>query len=98
MGTPRDPNCGDMPYHNSAAMIADYFALVSLIPLIGLPFGMAACFLGTGELKTNRQLPAAKGWDLAWISIIVGGGTTALWLTVVIVAASRVTEFLQTLT
>jgi hypothetical protein len=80
MANPRRPRNTSLSYYNPAAMIAYYFAVVSLLRLIGLPFGIAAFFLGIGGLRATgksrrrgaRFLPAlvssseAGRWFFGW--------------------------------
>jgi hypothetical protein len=82
-----------IPYKNARALTAYYLAIFSLIPLIGLPLGLAAFVLGILGLKFRRQHPTAGGTVHAWIGIILGGlcgfGHLALVFWAIIAAASR---------
>ncbi len=87
MGHPAPPqdNQGDatgglIPYKNAPALIAYYVSLLSLIPILGIPFGIAAFILGVIGLKKRAANPVIKGAAHAWIGIILGGGTTILWI------------------
>ena len=53
---------------------------MSLIPILGIPFGIAAFILGVIGLKKRAANPVIKGAAHAWIGIILGGGTTILWI------------------
>ncbi|MGI9444281.1 MAG: hypothetical protein ACR2N1_17555 [Rubripirellula sp.] len=82
---PQQDNQGDatgglIPYKNAPALIAYYVSLLSLIPILGIPFGIAAFILGVIGLKKRAANPVIKGAAHAWIGIILGGGTTILWI------------------
>ena len=82
---PHQDNQGDatgglIPYKNAPALIAYYVSLLSLIPILGIPFGIAAFILGVIGLKKRAANPVIKGAAHAWIGIILGGGTTILWI------------------
>lgn len=80
-----DATGGLIPYKNPPALIAYYVSLLSLIPLIGIAFGIAAFILGIVGLKKRAANPAIKGSAHAWIGIILGGGMTLLWGTLIII-------------
>lgn len=80
-----DATGGLIPYKNPHALIAYYLGIVSLLPLIGLPFGIASIILGVMGLKKRKQNPIIKGSAHAWIgivfgafSLLCGGGMLAL--------------------
>jgi len=86
---PQQDNQGDatgglIPYKNAPALIAYYISLLSLIPILGIPFGIAAFILGVIGLKKRAANPVIKGAAHAWIGIILGGGTTILWIGAVV--------------
>ena len=74
-----DGTGGVIPYKNPKALIAYYLGIISGLPLIGLPFGMAAFVLGIMGLKARKQNPVIKGSAHAWIGIGCGGLFTVLW-------------------
>ncbi|MGI9469098.1 MAG: hypothetical protein ACR2OA_18410 [Rubripirellula sp.] len=80
-----DATGGVIPYKNPPALIAYYVSLLSLLPLIGIPFGIASFILGIIGLKKRAANPVIKGAAHAWIGIILGGGTTILWITLVVI-------------
>ena len=82
--TEGDATGGVIPYKNAPALIAYYLSILSLLPCIGLPFGVASLILGIIGLKKRAANPVIKGSVHAWIGIIVGGGTTAIWTTLII--------------
>jgi len=51
-----------------------------LLPIVGIPFGISAFILGIIGLKKRAANPVIKGAAHAWIGIILGGGTTLLWI------------------
>ena len=86
---PPDQNQGDatggvIPYKNAPALIAYYISLLSLLPILGIPFGIAAVILGIIGLMKRAAKPAIKGSVHAWIGIILGSGTTVLWIVLVV--------------
>ncbi len=84
-----NPNEGDatgglIPYKNPHALIAYYLGIVALLPLIGLPFGIASIILGVSGLRKRKANPVIKGSVHAIIgicggvfSLICGGGIIA---------------------
>jgi DNA-directed RNA polymerase subunit RPC12/RpoP len=64
---------GLIPYKNASALWAYYLAIFSLIPVFGIPPGIAAVILGIRGLKFAKVHPEAKGKAHAWIGIILGG-------------------------
>ncbi len=80
----RDSTGGLIPYKNAPALIAYYISLLSLLPILGIPFGIAAFILGIIGLRKRAANPAIKGAAHAWIGIILGGGTTVLWVVLIV--------------
>ena len=74
-----DGTGGVIPYKNPKALIAYYLGIISGLPLIGLPFGIAAFVLGILGLKARKRNPVIKGSAHAWIGIGCGGLFTILW-------------------
>ena len=74
-----DATGGVIPYKNPKALIAYYLGLLSGLPLIGLPLGLAAFILGILGLKERKRNPAIKGSAHAWIGIGCGGLFAILW-------------------
>lgn len=75
----RDATGGFIPYKNPKALIAYYLGIASGLPLIGLPFGLAAFVLGILGLRDRKRKPAIKGSVHAWIGIGCGGIFALLW-------------------
>ena len=67
-----DATGGVIPYKNPHALIAYYLGIVSLVPLIGVPFGLAAVILGFIGLSRRKKNPVIKGSAHAWIGIVFG--------------------------
>lgn len=67
-----DATGGVIPYKNPHALIAYYLGIISLLPLIGVPFGIASVILGFMGLSRRKQNPVIKGSAHAWIGIIFG--------------------------
>ena len=67
-----DATGGIIPYKNPHALIAYYLGIVSLLPLIGLPFGIASLILGIIGLRKRKQNPVIKGSAHAIIGIVCG--------------------------
>jgi hypothetical protein len=80
---------GLIPYKNSAALIAYYLGVFSVIPLVGFFMAVAAVILGVKGLRFARERPEARGRTHALVGIIAGGiiGAIHVVLTVVIVIA-----------
>ena len=74
-----DATGGLIPYKNPHALIAYYLGIVSGLPLIGLPFGIAAFILGLKGLKARKQNPVIKGSVHAAIGIGCGGLFSLVW-------------------
>jgi hypothetical protein len=84
-GTERyDPSQGDatggvIPYKNPKALIAYYLGILSGLPLIGLPLGIAAFVLGIMGLQARKKNPAIRGSIHAGIGIGCGGIFAVIW-------------------
>lgn len=78
------PNEGDatggiIPYKNPKALIAYYLGILSGLPLIGFPLGIAALVLGIMGLSDRKKNPVIKGSVHAGIGIGCGLIFTLLW-------------------
>jgi len=69
-----------IPYKNIRALVAYYLAVFSLLPLVGIVLGLAACVLGILGLRFSRQNPTAGGKIHAWVGILLGGVCGFGWL------------------
>ncbi len=74
-----DATGGIIPYKNPKALIAYYLGILSGLPLIGLPLGIAAFLLGIMGLQDRKRNPAIKGSIHAGIGIGCGLIFTLLW-------------------
>ena len=74
-----DATGGLIPYKNPKALIAYYLGILSGLPLIGLPIGIAAFVLGIMGLRDRNRNPAIKGSVHAGIGIGCGGFFAVLW-------------------
>ena len=83
--TEADSTGGLIPYKNPHALTAYYLGIFSGLPLIGLPFGIAAFILGLKGLKARQQNPVIKGSVHAAIGIGCGGLFSLVWGGVLIV-------------
>ena len=72
-----------IPYKNPRALVAYYFGVFAVLPLIGIVFGVIAFCLGVSGLRFRRRKPEAGGVVHAWIGILVGGFFALLWLALV---------------
>lgn len=79
-----DATGGIIPYNNPKALIAYYLGIASGLPLIGLPFGVAAFFLGILGLRDRKRNPVIKGSAHAWVGIGCGGLFSLLWLLLIV--------------
>lgn len=80
-----DSTGGLIPYKNPSALLAYYLGILSGLPLIGLPFGIAAFVLGIKGLQAKKANPVIKGTAHAAIGIGCGGLFTLVWSAVAIV-------------
>ena len=80
-----DATGGIIPYKNPKALIAYYLGILSGLPLIGLPLGIAAFVLGIMGLKDRKRNPAIKGSIHAGIGIGCGLIFSLLWGGIIIV-------------
>ena len=67
-----DSTGGMIPYKNPHALIAYYLGIISLLPVIGVPFGLASLILGIMGLSRRKKNPVIKGSVHAWIGIVCG--------------------------
>jgi hypothetical protein len=72
-----------IPYKNPRALVAYYFGVFAVLPLIGIVFGLVALALGISGLRFRRRMPEAGGAVHAWIGILAGGFFALLWLALV---------------
>ena len=82
-GQQGDATGGIIPYKNPKALIAYYLGIVSGLPIIGFPFGIAAFILGVMGLRDRQKNPIIKGSIHAGIGIGCGGIFAILWGTVI---------------
>ena len=80
-----DSTGGVIPYKNPKALFAYYLGIVSGLPFIGLPFGIAAFVLGIMGLRDRNRNPVIKGSVHAWIGIGCGGLFTIFWALLLVV-------------
>ena len=74
-----DATGGIIPYKNPKALIAYYLGILSGLPLIGLPLGIAAFVLGFLGLRDRNRNPVIKGSIHAGIGIGCGCLFSLLW-------------------
>ena len=79
-----DATGGLIPYKNPKALIAYYLGILSGLPMIGLPFGVAAFVLGIQGLRDRKRNPIIKGSIHAGIGIGCGGIFTLLWSVIIV--------------
>jgi phage FluMu protein Com len=63
---------GLIPYRNPKALWAYYLGLLALLPVLGLPIGIASLTLGMQGAKFANLNPEAKGKYHAWTGIVLG--------------------------
>jgi hypothetical protein len=73
-----------IPYKNVRALTAYYLGVFSVIPILGMPLGLAALTLGILGLRFRRKNPEAGGAVHAWIGILVGGFFGLAYLALII--------------
>lgn len=71
-GQESDVTGGVIPYKNPHALIGYYLAYAGLLPMIGIPFAIAAICLGIMGLKKRRANPVIRGSAHAVFAIIAG--------------------------
>lgn len=69
-----------IPTGNKPALIAYYAAILSLIPLAGIAFGVVAVACGIRGVRLERRHPEVRGGLHAWFGILVGGLFGLVWL------------------
>ena len=67
-----DVTGGVIPYKNPHALIGYYIAYAGLLPIVSIPFAIAAIWLGILGLKKRRAKPAIRGSAHAVFAIIAG--------------------------
>ncbi len=82
--TEGDATGGIIPYKNPKALIAYYLGILSGLPLIGLPLGIAAFVLGIMGLRDRNRNPVIKGSVHAGIGIGCGLLFTLVWGAVIL--------------
>ena len=68
-----------IPYKNRSALIAYYLGVFSLIPVLGIPLGIAGVILGVRGFQHATQHPEAKGKAHAVVGVVAGGICALLW-------------------
>jgi hypothetical protein len=86
---PGDTVSSLIPYHNVRALLAYYFGVFGLIPVVGLLLGPAALVLGILGLSYAKNNPRAKGAGHAITGIVLGVIDLYNWviLLIIVVAA-----------
>ncbi len=79
-----DSTGGLIPYKNPAALSAYYLGILSGLPLLGFPIGVAAFVLGILGLRAKQKNPVIKGTVHAAIGIGCGGVFALIWLIVIV--------------
>jgi hypothetical protein len=85
-----DVTGGLIPYKNPAALAAYYLGIFSFIPILGLPLGVIAFFLGIAGLRARSRQPQIKGAVHAWIGIVIGGLFSLVWSLVLLIALGAI--------
>ena len=63
-----------------SAIASGYCALFGILPVVGLPFSIAAVITGFVALSTLKKNPELSGAGRAWFGIICGSITTLISL------------------
>jgi len=85
-----DGTGGLIPYKNPKALIAYYLGLLSGLPLVGLPIGVAALVLGIMGLRDRDRNPIIKGSIHAGIGIGCGGFFAVFWTLIFILMIASI--------
>ncbi len=67
-----DATGGLIPYKNPPALVGYYLSIFSLIPLLGIPLGIAGVICGIFGLRRRNKNPIIKGMGHALFAIIFG--------------------------
>jgi hypothetical protein len=67
-----DATGGLIPYKNPPALIGYYLGYLGLLPIIGIPFAIAAIVLGIIGLKKKKRNPIVRGTGHAIFAIVAG--------------------------
>jgi len=78
---------GLIPYKNPAALLAYYLGVFSLIPCLGIFFGLFGLKFGLKGLRFSKENPNAGGRLHAYVGIFVGGFFGVLYLAATILLA-----------
>ena len=74
----------------ASAIIAGYCGLFSVLPLVGIPFQLAAIGCGVAALKALKENSSLSGAGRAWFGIIFGSlGLIASLIGIVALVAER---------
>lgn len=68
-----------------SSIAAGYCALFGVIPLLGLPFSIAAVVCGVVALNAIKKDPELSGSGRAWFGIILGGLMTLISVAMILV-------------
>lgn len=79
-----DGTGGLIPYKNPKALLAYYLGILSMLPLLGFPFGIASIVLGILGLKARKANPIVKGSVHAWIGIVLGASFMLIHLLIIV--------------
>ncbi len=79
-----DGTGGLIPYKNPKALLAYYLGILSMLPLLGFPFGIASIVLGILGLKARKANPIIKGSVHAWIGIVLGASFMLVHLLIIV--------------
>ena len=67
-----DATGGLIPYKNPQALIGYYLGYLGLLPILGIPFSIAAIILGFLGYSKSKKNPAVRGAGHAIFAITVG--------------------------
>jgi hypothetical protein len=68
-----------IPANNPCALIGYYLGIFSLVPCLGVLFGIPAVILGVLGLRAAGKNPDVGGTVHAWVAIVLGAITTLLY-------------------
>jgi uncharacterized ubiquitin-like protein YukD len=71
----------------ASAVAAGYLGLLSVTPLIGILFGVAAVIAGMIALRNLKEKPHLLGRGRAWFGLILGGVMTLIYAALLVVLA-----------
>ena len=68
--TKSDATGGLIPYKNPYALVGYYLSIFSMIPIVGIPLGVAGIICGIVGVRRRNRNPMMRGTAHAWFAIL----------------------------